>query len=82
LRLMIFTVWRNFMQPRRARKCKETPAMLQGLCGHVLTWEDVLARRLFIERVQLEGRMREYYFGEVETRGLEVNRRHDLKMAV
>jgi len=82
LRLMIFKVWRNFMQPRRARRCKETPAMLQGLCDRMLTWEDVLARRLFIDRVELMGRMRDYYFGEVETRGLEINRRHDLKLAV
>jgi len=31
--------------------------------------------------VGLEGRWRQYYWGEVETRVLKVNRRHDLGYA-
>jgi len=36
---------------------------------------------LFWARVGLAGRWREYYWGEVETRALKVNRRHDLGYA-
>ena len=82
MRLMIFLVWRNYLRFRRVRKCTETPAMMVGLCHHRLTPEEVMARRIFVGKVGLVGRWREYYWGEVGTRGLKVNRRHDLKLAV
>ena len=80
-RLMIFLVWKNYIRTKRVRKCNETPAMLLGLCVRRLTVDWVLGRRLFWANVGLEGRWREYYWGEVETRALKVNRRHDLGYA-
>jgi hypothetical protein len=46
-----------------------------------LTVEGILGGRLFVSKVGLEGRWREYYWGEVETPALGVNRRHALKRA-
>ena len=80
-RLVIFLVWKNYIRPKRVRKCTETPAMLLGVCSQRLTVDEVLGRRLFWVRVGLEGRWRQYYWGEVETRALKVNRRHELKYA-
>lgn len=80
-RLMIFLVWKNYVRTKRVRKCDETPAMLLGVCDRRLTEEEVLGRRLFWAKMGLEGRWRQYYWGEVETRALKVNRRHDLKYA-
>ena len=80
-RLMIFLVWKNYLRPKRVRRCQETPAMLMGLCGRRLTVSEILGRRLFWAKVGLEGRWREYYWGEVETRALKVNRRHELRYA-
>ena len=81
MKLMIFLVWRNYMRYRRVRKCKETPAMMVGLCRRPLTMGEVLARRIFVWKVELEGRWRDYYWGRVKTRGLKVNRCHNLKLA-
>ena len=80
-RLMIFVVWRNYVRPKRVRRCRATPAMLVGLCGRRLTVREVVGRRLFWAQVGLEGRWRQYYWGEVETRALKVNRRHELRYA-
>jgi hypothetical protein len=80
-RLMIFLVWKNYVRPKRVRKCDQTPAMLIGLCGRRLTVREIVGRRLFWAKVGLAGRWRQYYWGEVETRALKVNRRHELKYA-
>ncbi len=80
-RLMIFLVWKNYIRTKRVRQCSETPAMLLGLCSRQLTVDEVLGRRLFWVKVGLEGRWCQYYWGEVETRALKVNRRHELKYA-
>ena len=80
-RLMIFLVWKNYVRPKRVRKCDQTPAMLIGLCERRLTVPEIVGRRMFWAQVGLEGRWRQYYWGEVETRALKVNRRHELKYA-
>jgi transposase-like protein len=80
-RLMIFLVWKNYLRSKRVRTCAQTPAMLIGLCERRLTVPEILGRRLFWAQVGLEGRWRQYYWGEVETRALKVNRRHLLKYA-
>jgi transposase-like protein len=81
LRLAIFLVWKNYVRPKRVRRCGETPAMLVGLCRRALTVVEILGVRLFAAQVGLEGRWRQYYWLEVRTRALKVNRRHDLKYA-
>jgi transposase-like protein len=82
MRLAIFLVWKNYLRPKRVRKCRQTPATLVGLCQRRLTVAEVVGRRLFVAQIGLEERWRQYYWLEVETRALKVNRRHDLKYAI
>jgi transposase-like protein len=82
LRLAIFLVWRNYVRPRWKKGCEETPAMQAGLMSRPLGVWEIIGRRLFVARVGLKGRWRQYYWGEVETPALGVNRRHELKRAV
>ena len=81
LRLVIYLVCRNYLWPRWAKSCKKTPAMFMGLMDRALEVEEILGQRLFIGKVGLKGRWAEYYWGEVETPALGVNRRHSLKKA-
>ena len=81
-KLAIFLVQRNYVKPKRVRGIKETPAQLIGLCRHRLTVGEIMGRRLFVAQVGLEGRWSQYYWQEVATRALKINRRHDLKYAV
>ncbi|MFO7654669.1 MAG: hypothetical protein R6X25_12730 [Candidatus Krumholzibacteriia bacterium] len=55
---------------------------LKGLCHRLLTPQDILAQRLFPSKVPLEGRWRQYYWREVVTPALGVNRRHTKTYAV
>ena len=80
-KLMIFLVWKNYVRKKRVRKCDQTPAMLIGLCSRRLTVSEILGRRLFWTKVGLEGRWSQYYWGDVKTRALKVNRRHELRYA-
>lgn len=81
LRLAVFLVWRNYVRPRWKKSCRETPAMQAGLLERALTVREVLGQRLFVAKVGLEGRWSQYYWGEVETPALGVNRRLELKRA-
>ena len=45
--------------------------MQAGLVSRPLGVWEVIARRLFVAQVGLEGRWRQYYWGEVETRALK-----------
>jgi hypothetical protein len=80
-KLAIFLVQRNYVRTKRVRRSKLTPAQLVGVCEHRLTVDEVLARRLFVRHVELDERWRQYYWQEVQTRALGVNRRHRLKYA-
>ena len=64
----------EFFPPKNA-------AMEARLCDHPLTAQEVLTERLFPTRMELSGRWREYYYGEVQTPALGVNRKHELKYA-
>jgi len=81
LRLAVFLVWRNYVRPRWKKNCRTTPAMQAGLMSRQLAVADILGQRLFAARVGLKGRWAEYYWGEVETPALGVNRRLGLKKA-
>jgi len=80
-KLAIFLVQKNYVKSKRVRGIKETPAQLIGLCRHRLTVGEIMGRRLFVAQVGLDGRWSQYYWQEVETRALKINRRHDLKYA-
>ena len=55
--------------------------MQAGLIDRALTVDDILRERLFVSRIELPRRWREYYWHQVETPALGVNRRHELKYA-
>jgi hypothetical protein len=80
-RVAIMLVWRNYVKLRREKRCRQTPAMLEGLCDRPLTEEEILARRLFVTRIVLPALWVEYYWRRVRTRVLEVNREHELRYA-
>jgi transposase-like protein len=80
-RLMIFLVWRNYVRMRWRKRCRQTPAMQAGLLKRALTVKEVLKRRLFVSQAGLTGRWRQYYWGEIQTPALGVNREHRLKRA-
>jgi len=80
-RLAIFLVWRNYLKKRREKGQWVTPAMLKGLLAKPIAVQEILSRRLFRTRIALPGRWSEYYDRQVVTRGLRINRRHNLKYA-
>jgi hypothetical protein len=55
--------------------------MLRGLADRVLEVGDLLRQRIFRTHADLPARWAAYYSGEVRTRALAVNRRHELKYA-
>ncbi|MDD5720388.1 MAG: hypothetical protein PHQ53_11935 [Candidatus Krumholzibacteria bacterium] len=81
MRLMVFLVWRNYVRQRWRKHSSQTPAMQAGLLDRPLTPEQILAQRLFVSKAALTGRWRQYYWAEVLTPALGVNRRHQLKRA-
>ena len=81
-RLVIFLVWRNYVQRRREKdRGTKTPAMEKGIADRPLLPEDLLTERLFRTHQELPPRWSEYYDRTVETRALPVNLRHELKYA-
>jgi hypothetical protein len=81
-RLAILLVWRNYMKGRREKvRGSPTPAMERGMMIEPLGIEALLKTRIFRTRVDLPPRWGKYYDREIVTRGLPVNRRHDLNYA-
>ena len=81
-RLAILLVWRNYMKGRREKeRGSPTPAMVRGMMDGRLEIEELLEERLFRTRIDLPPRWSEYYDRAVRTRGLERERRHELKYA-
>jgi len=81
LRLGVFVVWWNYLRRRYVRGPAESPGMIKGIVDRLWTIRDVLKERLFPGRVDLPPRWRRYYRGEVVTRALARNARHELKYA-
>ena len=79
-------VSRNFMQPRRVKNLRKrtpwpTPAMLAGIATSPLTYDDIFARRIFDEEVELPhnyaAQVRRYIFTPIYDR----NEVHELRFA-
>jgi hypothetical protein len=76
-RLAIFAVWRNYINGRRQKDRRSpTPAMARGMLDCRLTSTEVLSERIFIDHIELPKAWRQYYWREVRTRALPVNRTH------
>jgi len=81
-RLLILLIWRNYMKGRREKKRKSpTPAMMRGMMDYPLEIKEFLGKRIFRTMVDLPPRWSEYYDRKVDTRGVENQRRHELKYA-
>jgi hypothetical protein len=81
LRLAVFLVWRNYIQPFSERRRGPTPAMRLGLIDRPLTVEEVLAKRLFVSRSDLPERWQDYYWRRLPTRAIPNGRSHRLRYA-
>ena len=80
-RLAIFVVWWNYGRKRWVKGRHESPAMLRGLTDRILTGKDILRERIFASKQAIPQRWGKYYRGEIETRALGINRRHELTYA-
>ena len=81
-RLLILLIWRNYMKGRREKeRGSPTPAMVRGMMETPLKIDDFLSERIFRTRVELPPRWARYYERGVVTRGLEQQRKHELKLA-
>ena len=81
-RLHLFLAWKNLVKPRSERDSRSvTPAQYLGLTTSAWTWERVLARRVFPERVPLTAEDLRIYRREWVTPASGPNTRHDLRNA-
>ena len=81
-RLALFAVWRNFVQARSERHPRDgTTAMGVGLTDHPWPWREVIAERLFPDRIGIAGPADTHYRADIPTPHLERQRRHALRLA-
>ena len=81
-RMAAFVVWRNFVQARSERRPRDgTTAMHLGLTRRPWRWLEVLAKRLFPDRVRPDGSTTLFYRRQIDTPHLKSHRRHDLRLA-
>jgi len=66
-RLAVFTVWRNYVKNRRENDPRESAAMRLGVVNRLLSWRDVLRRRLFPSHANLPKQWVSYYWRTVKT---------------
>jgi len=66
-RLAILTVWRNVIKPRSENGPRESAAMWLGLTDRLMTWREVLRKRLFPEHQDLPAQWVKYYQRAVKT---------------
>ena len=67
-RLWVLLVWRNWLKWFSERLRSGTPAMRVGIATRKLGVDDVLAERLFVDRIGLPERWARYYWRLVPTR--------------
>ena len=76
-RAYLFAVWRNFVKSVSERRPdRTTPAARLGISDRPWTWRHVLARRLFPDRVGIDGVDEELYARRWRTPALQSNTRH------
>lgn len=66
-RLAVTLVWRNYIKKRRENGPGESAAMWLGLLKRLLTWRDVLRRRLFPAHAEMPPEWVDYYWRKVRT---------------
>jgi hypothetical protein len=66
-RMAVATVWRNWLKKRRENGPEQSAAMWLGLVDRLLSWREVLRRRLFPAHADLPAPWTTYYWGKVKT---------------
>jgi hypothetical protein len=66
-RMGVFTVWRNYIKRQAENGPHRTAAMVEGVVDRVLSWSEILRRRLFPARIALPPPWRRIYAREVST---------------
>jgi transposase-like protein len=77
----VFQVWSNVTKQASERARDGTPAQRLGVLTHVLSVDEVLARRLFPNHFRLRARVQAYYWGRVRSRFVKNERVPNLKYA-
>ena len=80
-RAAIFVVWRNYVKWSSERRKTPPPAVTLGLTARRLSVEQILGRRLFPWRLNLEGWLRQCYYGRIRTRSIRRCTMHRLTYA-
>lgn len=81
-RLFLLSAWRNFVKGVSERKPDPTtPAMRKRLAEAPWSWQRLLGRRLFVDRLPVPGSWGELYRREWITPALASNTRHRLRLA-
>jgi hypothetical protein len=65
--LAVFTVWRNYVKKRRENGPRKSAAMWLGLTDRLLSWREILRRRLFPSQADLPEPWGDYYWRKVKT---------------
>jgi len=70
-RMAVFTVWRNYVKKRREKASwpTETAAMCAGVIDRILSWREILKRRLFPAGADLPLEWMRYYYRRMEATG-------------
>ncbi len=80
-RLWCLLAFKNYVKGVNEAKRTATPAQRLGLLERALSVAELLARRLFPERIGLSRMLRRVYEARIRTRALGRQRRHDLTYA-
>ena len=82
-RLAIWVVWRNYVKDRSENRRSGPPAKALGILPRALGTRQILAQRLFPERVpSLSGWLHDCYFGRIPTRAIERCNTHRARYAI
>ena len=81
-RMAILALWRNVIKRRSENGPRQSAAMWLGLTDRLLTWRDILKRRLFPKHTDLPAEWQRYYQRAVKTTILgDRQADHRLKLA-
>jgi len=77
----VHTVWRNYVKHTSEARKDASPAMRIGVTDRLLSWPQILSKRLFVTRIPLPESQQPYYWGRIPTRQIPNARDHRLRYA-
>jgi transposase-like protein len=78
---VVHTVWRNYVKHTSELRRDASPAMRIGVVDGILSWSEILSKRLFVTRVKLPEVLEPHYWGRLPTRQIPTARDHRLRFA-